>query len=136
MRAVNVTPEQLGFPHAAQVVEITRQSMCKKTETTATGRRLFVLSEALPPRDALLAGRAHWGVENKNHHPRDATWLEDKTRTTTGHTAANFALLRGVALIWWRKQHPNFSAPQFIERNRARRTAAIRKLYQPLTRKE
>ena len=51
----------------------------------------------------MIAVRARWGIENKNHHPRDATWLEDKTRARTGHTAANLTLLRGLVLIWWRR---------------------------------
>lgn len=129
---MRVTPEQLGFPHAAQVVEIARESTRKKTGETRTGRRLFVLSEPLSPHDCRLAGRARWGVENKNHHPRDATWLEDKTRTSAGHTAANLTLLRGLVLIWWRKGYSHLSGPQFKERCQARRTAALRNLFQPL----
>ena len=127
-----MTPEQLGFPHAAQVVEITRESTRKKTGETTTGRRLFVLSEPLSPRDCLLACRGRWGVENKNHHPRDATWLEDKTRAAAGHTAANLTLLRGLVLVWWRKNHPQLSAPLFIARNQARRRLALGEIFQPL----
>lgn len=129
---MSVTPEELGFPHAAQVVEITRESTKKKTGETTTGRRLFVLSEPLSPCDCLVAARARWGVENKNHHPRDGTWLEDKTRAAAGHTAANLTLLRGLALVWWRQRHPQLNGPQFKERNQARRSAALRELFQPL----
>jgi hypothetical protein len=134
VRTASVTPEELEFPHAAQVVEILRESTRKKTGETTTGRRVFVLSEPLSARDCLLAGRGRWGVENKNHHPRDATWLEDKTRAAAGHTAANLTLLRGLVLVWWRKQHPQLSGPQFLERNQARRHAALRELFQPLNR--
>ena len=94
-----MTPEELEFPHAAQVVEITRESTRKKTGETITGRRLFVLSEPLSARDCLVACRGRWGVENKNHHPRDATWLEDKTRAAAGHTAANLTRPRRDPLI-------------------------------------
>jgi hypothetical protein len=132
VRTVSVTPEELEFPHATQVVEITRESTRKKTGETITGRRLFVLSEPLSARDCLVACRGRWGVENKNHHPRDATWLEDKTRAAAGHTAANLTLLRGLVLVWWRKNHPQLSGPQFLARNQARRHAALRELFQPL----
>ncbi len=132
MRTASVTSEQLEFPHAAQVVEITRESTRKKTGETTTGRRLFVLSEPLSTRDCLLACRGRWGVENKNHHPRDATWLEDKTRAAAGHTAANLTLLRGLVLVWWRQRHPQLSAPRFIARNQARRHIALGELFQPL----
>lgn len=132
MRTVDVTPEELGFPHAAQVVEIARESTKKKTGETSTGRRLFVLSEPLRPLDAYLAGRMRWGIENKNHHPRDGTWLEDKTRAAAGHTAANLTLLRGLVLMWWRKAHSQSTGPQFKERHQAQRSAALRELLQPL----
>lgn len=103
---------------------------------TSSGRRLFVLSEPLSPSEALRAARGRWGIENKNHHPRDATWLEDKTRARTGHTAANLALLRGLVLIWWRHRHPELCAPAFILRNQRRLPAAIRELSQSFSFKE
>jgi predicted transposase YbfD/YdcC len=128
-----VTPEKLGFVHAAQVIEIERESTRKLTGVTTTGTRRFVLSEPLSPMDAYLAARGRWGIENKNHHPRDATWLEDKTRARTGHTAANLALLRGTVLIWWRRRYPKLCAPAFQLRIQRRLPAALRELFQPLT---
>lgn len=131
-----MTPEELGFVHAAQLLEIKRDSTKKTTGVTTTGRRVFILSEPLTPADALRAARARWGIENKNHHPRDATWLEDKTRARTGHTAANLSLLRGVVLIWWRRSHPELCAPAFVTRNNRRLPSAIRELLQPLNSKQ
>jgi len=131
-----VTPEELGFVHAAQVLEIKRDSLCKSTGMATTGTRVFVLSEPLRPADALFAARGRWGIENKNHHPRDATWLEDKTRARTGHTAANLALLRGTVFIWWRRRHPKLCAPAFLTRNQRRLPTALRELFQPLIVKE
>ena len=128
-----MTPEQLGFVHAAQLLEIKRDSTEKTTGKPSTGRRLFILSQALSAPDALHAARGRWGIENKNHHPRDATWLEDKTRARTGHTAANLALLRGTVLIWWRRRHPNLCAPAFLLRNQRHLPTALRELSQPLT---
>ena len=128
-----MTPEKLGFVHAAQVIEITRESTCKSTGETTTGSRRFVLSEALCPRDAYRAARGRWGIENKNHHPRDATWLEAKTRARTGHTAANLTLLRGAVLIWWRRKHPDLCAPAFVAQSNRRLPARIRELFQPRT---
>lgn len=101
-----------------------------------TGRRVFILTEPLAPADALRAARLRWGIENKNHHPRDATWLEDKTRARTGHTAANLALLRGIVLIGWRRRHPTLCAPAFINHNNRHLPTAIRTLFQPLNSKQ
>jgi hypothetical protein len=64
------------------------------------------LTEPLTAPGALRAARGRWGIENRIITRRDATWLEDKTRTHTGHTAANLALLRGIVLIQWRRRHP------------------------------
>jgi predicted transposase YbfD/YdcC len=130
---VPVTPEQVGFPHAAAIVEAQRESTDKRSGQTSHGRRLFVLSDPLSARDALLACREHWGIENKNHHPRDATWLEDKTRARTGHTAANLALLRGLVLILWRRTAPNLPAPAFVQRNQRHPDTLIRHICTPLT---
>jgi predicted transposase YbfD/YdcC len=135
VRTRPVTPEELGFVHAAQLLEIKRDRTLKTAADTTTGRRVFILSEVLTPADALRAVRGRWGIENKNHHPRDATWLEDKTRARTGHTAANLALLRGVVLIQWRRRHPKLCAPAFINRNNRHLPIALRDLFQPLTSK-
>lgn len=127
-----MTPETIGFAHAAQLLEIERNSSKKTTGEKTSGIRRFLLSEPLSPKDAFLAARSRWGIENKNHHPRDATWLEDKTRTRTGHTAANLSLLRGIVLIWWRRNHPDKPAPAFVLRNQRKLPQAINELSQPL----
>jgi predicted transposase YbfD/YdcC len=136
VRTLAVTPEQIGFVHAAQVIEVKRDSLDKSNGASTAGRRVFVASEALTEADALRAVRMHWGIENKNHHPRDATWLEDKTRARTGHTAANLCLLRGLVLICWRRQHPTLCAPAFVLRNQRRLPATLRRLFQPLKAEE
>ena len=110
--------------------------MNKATGVATTGRRVFILTEPLTPDDALRAARARWGIENKNHHPRDATWLEDKTRARTGHTAANLALLRGIVLIAWRRHHPTLCGPAFVNHNNRHLPTAIRSLFQPLISKQ
>lgn len=110
--------------------------MSKSTGVATTGRRVFILTEPLAPDDALRAARARWGIENKNHHPRDATWLEDKTRARTGHTAANLALLRGIVLIQWRRRHPMLCGPAFVNHNNRHLPTALRALFQPLNSKQ
>ena len=49
--------------------------------------------------DRLLAwNRAHWQVENGNHHRRDATLGEDASRIRARHAPANNATLNNIAL--------------------------------------
>ncbi len=62
--------------------------------------RSFISS--VPPDQAERLGhavRAHWSVENKNHHKRDHhVWQEDRHRHRRGNIARNLALTRNALL--------------------------------------
>jgi hypothetical protein len=132
VRTVSVRPTEVGLPHVVQLLELTRQRTRKRDGTTTTGRRLFACTVALSPAEAARIVRARWAVENRNHHPRDATLLEDKTRCRTGHAAATLTLLRGFVLCWWRWRCPHLPAPAFLARNQRHLPSALRELHQPL----
>ena len=96
-----VTPEQLGFPHAATAVAVTSAMTSKKTGATSGETRLFVSSlarGALTPRQWLARVRGHWAVENANHYRRDVTWREDAELARQARRACNLALLRSALL--------------------------------------
>ena len=42
--------------------------------------------------------RSHWGIENNLHWVLDYAFDEDDQRTRLGHSAANMAVLRHIAL--------------------------------------
>lgn len=42
--------------------------------------------------------QGHWGIEDKLHHPKDRTWLEDRHWVGNSRTAAALAMLRSTAL--------------------------------------
>jgi predicted transposase YbfD/YdcC len=118
VRYLSVTPMQVNFPCIHSVAEIHRDSTVKKTKIRTIGQRIYLSSrQAEPPASILNKVRLRWNVENKNHHPRDATFLEDKCRCTTRNTAANLALLRGAVLMIWKKTCSDRPAPDFIRRN-------------------
>jgi len=118
VRHIPVTPVQVNFPCIWSVAQIHRQSTEKNTGKQTSGQRIYLSSRrSEPPARILQKVRDRWNVENKNHHPRDSTMLEDKCRCRTGHTAANLALLRGVALKIWRKSRPKLTASDFIRSN-------------------
>lgn len=118
VRYIPVTPIQVNFPCIWSVAEIDRKSTDKKTGKLTNGQRIYLSSrQSEPPARILQKIRDRWSVENKNHHPRDSTMLEDKCRCRTRHTAANLALLRGGALKIWRKSKPKLTAPDFIRKN-------------------
>lgn len=46
----------------------------------------------------------HWEIENKVHWVRDVTFGEDDSRVRKGEAAANFAILRQIAMNLLRKE--------------------------------
>jgi len=109
-----VTPVQVNFPCVHSVVEIHRRSTDKKSGQKSEGKRIYLSSRASePPANTLRKVRDRWSVENKNHHPRDATLLEDKCRCRTKNTAANLALLRGASLMLWKKKQAKAHSSRF-----------------------
>ena len=118
MRHIPITPVQANFPCVHSVAQIHRRSTDKKSGQKSEGQRIYLSSRASePPANILQKIRNRWSVENKNHHPRDATLLEDKCRCRTRNTAANLALLRGASLVLWKKCRPKRTAADFIRFN-------------------
>jgi predicted transposase YbfD/YdcC len=121
-----VSPLQVNFPCIRSVAEIKRESTSKKSDQNSKGRRIYLSSRSQqPPADVLEQIRLRWNVENKNHHHRDATFLEDKCRCRTGNTAANLALLRGAVLKISKHKRPNLPAPAFVQKNQRKLDAII-----------
>ena len=118
VRLLKVTPTQVNFPCIRSLAQIERSSIQKKSGEQTKGSRLFLSSQdQAPPHQVLQALRLRWNVENKNHHPRDATFLEDKCRCRSGNTTANLSLLRGAVLTLWKSTQPQMPAPAFIAKN-------------------
>jgi predicted transposase YbfD/YdcC len=99
LKAVTVT--NFGFPHAAQVVQVTR-----KTRDLATRRWHTVVvyaitslsfAQARPARLADLI-RGHWAIENGLHHVRDVTFAEDASQVRTGTGPQIMACLRNLSI--------------------------------------
>lgn len=129
------TPEQLAFPCVRMVIEVRRSCTCKRSGQNSKGTRLFLANN---PQAGIATHRENirnrWNVENKNHHPRDATFAEDRSRCRTGNTTANLALLRGAVIALWRRNCPDAPATTFVSRNQRRLDNAMRMVNQRLTR--
>jgi predicted transposase YbfD/YdcC len=105
-------PDNLGFPHATQVWQITRyrtthqihqtrrrtRRTTRKIEThTAYGVTSLTPNHADPAQIAAYL-RGHWQIENRLHWVRDVTYGEDHSRIRTGTAPRAMASLRNLAI--------------------------------------
>jgi predicted transposase YbfD/YdcC len=96
-----VTVHHFGFPHAAQVIQVTRKVRDLGTRRWRTVVVYAVTSltfaQASPARLADLL-RGHWAIENGLHHVRDVTFAEDASQVRTGTAPQVMACLRNLAI--------------------------------------
>ena len=96
-----VTVRGLGFPHAAQVLQVTRKARELHSRRWRT-RIVYAVTSltfamASPARLADLI-RGHWGIENGLHYVRDVTFAEDVSQVRSGAGPQVMAALRNLAI--------------------------------------
>jgi predicted transposase YbfD/YdcC len=95
-----VTVNHFGFPHAAQVIQVTRKTRELHSRRWRTVQVYAVTSlphaRASPARLADLI-RGHWGIETL-HHLRDVTFAEDACKVRTGAGPHVMATLRNLVI--------------------------------------
>jgi predicted transposase YbfD/YdcC len=96
-----VTVHRFGFPHAAQVIQLTRKSRELRTRRWRTVIVYAITSlahaQASPARLADLI-RGHWGIENGLHYIRDVTFGEDASQVRAGNGPHVMACLRNLII--------------------------------------
>jgi predicted transposase YbfD/YdcC len=96
-----VTVHHFGFPHTAQVIQVTRKVRDLGTRRWRTVVVYAVTSltfaQASPARLADLI-RGHWAIENGLHYVRDVTFAEDASQVRTGTAPQVMAALRNLAI--------------------------------------
>jgi predicted transposase YbfD/YdcC len=100
LRAVSVLG--FGFPHAAQVLQVTRKVRDRRTGRRRKTQIAYAVTSlahahASPARLADLI-RGHWAIENGLHHVRDVTFAEDVSQLRTGAAPQVMAALRNLAI--------------------------------------
>ncbi len=94
----------LGFPHAAQAVQVIRRRRplnATKGQRWSTETVYAVTSlTATDASPAELADiiRGHWGIEDRLHWVRDLTYDEDRSHVRTGNGPRVMASLRNLAI--------------------------------------
>lgn len=102
-RTVRVTAVSagLGFPHAAQAIQITRRRRPNSrkrwsTETVYAVTSLTALQ--ITPDELADVLRGHWSIEVQLHWVRDTAWDEDRSQIRTASGPRVMASLRNLAI--------------------------------------
>jgi len=83
------------WKNLSTVIKITStRELPRKTET----QERYYISSLKADNDFNRLIRSHWGVENGLHWVLDMTFREDEQRKRANHAAANFAIVRKIAL--------------------------------------
>jgi predicted transposase YbfD/YdcC len=111
---VQPAPENVGFPHTAQVFLIERYitdaTSGKISAVAVLGVTSLTTNQIDPTRLARLV-RAHWEIENRLHWVRDVTYREDASHIRTGNAPRVMASLRNLAINAFRRTgHTNIAA--------------------------
>jgi predicted transposase YbfD/YdcC len=91
---------QERHPHWTKLTSIIAVTACREfNNKTEEETRYFISSlDATDPKRLGAIVRAHWGIENNLHWVLDQAFDEDAHRTRTGHSVANMAVIRHIAL--------------------------------------
>ena len=96
-----VTVHHFEFPHAAQVIQVTRRVRDLRSRRWRTvvvyAVTSLVHAQASPARLADLI-RGHWTIENGLHWVRDVTFAEDASQLRTGTGPQVMACLRNLTI--------------------------------------
>lgn len=107
VRSIKVIPIEPGtlFPHAAQAIQLTRQTRPLAGKEWAVETVYAVTSLAddhANPAQLNTWIRNHWGIENRLHWVRDVTFAEDHSQIRTGNAPRIMASLRNLAISIYR----------------------------------
>jgi predicted transposase YbfD/YdcC len=105
LKAVTV-PAGLGFPHAAQAIQVVRKTRPITRSTSGRSRwhteTVYAIctlpAERAQPADLARWIRGHWSIENRLHWVRDVTFGEDHHQARTGSGPQVMAALRNLAI--------------------------------------
>jgi predicted transposase YbfD/YdcC len=89
----------LGFPKAAQAIQITRRRKVKGkwSRETCYAVTSLTITQASPAQLAAII-RGHWGIEDRLHWVRDLDFDEDRSQIRTASGPQIMASLRNLAV--------------------------------------
>ncbi len=107
MHSRPATPEQVGFPHVAQIAKLYRHILPHRPET------VWLLTSREPARMTasqwLQASRQYWGIEGSLHQRLDVSLREDDGRVRDRNAVWVLGMFRRLAIslfAHWRATNP------------------------------
>lgn len=116
LKVTAVTPAAggLGFPNAAQAIQVTRRRrpLTSRKWSTETVYAITSLDATqASPADLADILRGHWGIEDRLHWVRDMNFDEDRSQIRTGAGPRVMASLRNLVIVILRLTgHTNIAA--------------------------
>jgi hypothetical protein len=107
----SVAAEDIGFPFAAQVAQLTRQRAGRKDETV--GLITDLATKELPPLQWLKANRQGWGIENGTHQRLDVSLNDDRCRVRNTNGLWILGMLRRIAISLFMEWRGHQAKPHF-----------------------
>jgi hypothetical protein len=136
IKVIQVTPEQMGFPHVVQLARLDRiRQLSPSRQEVETVWLITSLSpEQTGPARLLELARLYWTIENGTHYRLDVSSAEDRCRVRHQVAATVLGILRravqGEYRAWSRRQRKarDSTCPAFQEKMGRRINRVIRYL--------
>jgi hypothetical protein len=140
IQVMEVTPEQMGFPHAVQLARIDRIRELKggKQEVETVWIITSLTADKVDATRLLELVRLYWCIENSTHYPLDVSAGEDQCRVRHPVSVTVFGILRravqGEYRVWARGQPKkrDRTFPTFRDRMSRRLNQVVRLAAGPL----
>ena len=96
IKVINVTPEQMGFPHVVQLARVDRirELSGGKQEVETVWIITSLTAEQADAARLLELVRLYWSIENCTHYPLDVSAGEDQCRVRHPVSVTVFGILR------------------------------------------
>jgi hypothetical protein len=136
LKAIPITPGQMGFPHVAQLARLDRirQLSAGRQEVETVWLISSLSPEKADPARLLELARQYWSIENGTHYRLDVGSGEDRCRVRHPIAATVLGILRRAAQgeyrAWARRQRKarDSTCPAFHERMSRRVDLVLRYL--------
>lgn len=127
--------QRFDFKQVRQAYRIERQREPLNEPDSASREIVYgitsVYAKRADAKQLLQWNRRHWAVENRNHHIRDRTFLEDACLTRTGNGPSNRAMCSNIALALIFHQNLFVSVPQALRHFNLNRNNTFKALLSP-----